>query len=135
MSQQIGDDQGWARVAAGDFLAGDGRGRPIHSWRDGPHLRPRQARPTRCRPRHHNLSGHPDPVRRLPRPSERSKWKRQQFHQLAGFLPRVQVKRDRKTESPTFSIVSYQERPNGRGKGKGKGGGFLEHPERLLHTV
>ena len=60
------------------------------------------------------------------------KWKRQQFHQLAAFFPRVQVKRDGKTKPPTFSIVSYQERPNGRGKGKGKGGGFLEHPERLF---
>jgi hypothetical protein len=61
------------------------------------------------------------------------KWKRQQFHQLAAFFPRVQVKRDGKAKPPTFSIVSFEEKPSGRvGKGKGKAGGYLEHPERLF---
>lgn len=63
------------------------------------------------------------------------KWKRQQFHQLAAFFPRVMVKRDGKTKPPSFSVASYEERTPGRGKGKGKGkggGGFLEHPERLF---
>jgi hypothetical protein len=70
------------------------------------------------------------------------KWKRQQFHQLAAFFPRVQIKRDGKTKPPTFTVVSYEEKAPAmpaRGKGKGKaaakgkgGGGFLEHPERLF---
>ena len=42
----------------------------------------------------------------------------------------MQVKRDGKTKPPTFSIISFEEKPNGRGKGKG--GGFQEHPERLF---
>lgn len=61
------------------------------------------------------------------------KWKRQQFHQLAAFFPRVMVKRDGKTMPPTFTIASYEEKAAGKGKGKGKGGaGYLEHPERLF---
>jgi hypothetical protein len=64
------------------------------------------------------------------------KWKRQQFHQLAAFFPRVQIKRDATVKPPIFSVVSYEERSGGKGKGKaGKGkaaGGFLEHPERLF---
>jgi len=71
------------------------------------------------------------------------KWKRQQFHQLAAFFPRVQVKREGQTQPPTFVVTSYEEKapPKGNGKGKGKGGkaakgkgsgGFLEHPERLF---
>ena len=53
------------------------------------------------------------------------KWKRQQFHQLAAFFPRVQVKRDGKTKPPTFSIVSYEEtaeRARAREKAKGAAG-------------
>jgi hypothetical protein len=68
------------------------------------------------------------------------KWKRQQFHQLAAFFPRVQIKREGKTQPPSFVVTSYEEKTpaGGRGKGKGKakgkggGGGFLEHPERLF---
>ncbi len=62
------------------------------------------------------------------------KWKRQQFHQLAAFFPRVQVKRDAKVKPPIYSIVSFEE-PAAKGKGKGKGkkgGDFREHPERLF---
>ncbi len=68
------------------------------------------------------------------------KWKRQQFHQLAAFFPRVQVKREGQTQPPTFVVTSYEEkspvRSNSKAKGKGAkgkgGGGFLEHPERLF---
>jgi hypothetical protein len=67
------------------------------------------------------------------------KWKRQQFHQLAAFFPRVQIKRDAKVKPPIFSVVSYEEpAAKGKGMGKGKGGkgkaagNFLEHPERLF---
>jgi hypothetical protein len=68
------------------------------------------------------------------------KWKRQQFHQLAAFFPRVQVKREGQTQPPTFVVTSYEKkapvRSNSKAKGKGAkgkgGGGFLEHPERLF---
>jgi hypothetical protein len=60
------------------------------------------------------------------------KWKRQQFHQLAAFFPRVSVRRQGQTQPPTFEVASYEEKGGGKGKGKGKGGGFLEHPERLF---
>jgi hypothetical protein len=62
------------------------------------------------------------------------KWKRQQFHQLAAFFPRVSVRRQGTTMPPTFEVASYEEKGGGKGqgKGKGKGGGFLEHPERLF---
>jgi len=55
------------------------------------------------------------------------KWKRQQFHQLAAFFPRVTVRRPKgATDFRTFEVASYEERPGG------KGGNFLEHPERLF---
>jgi Protein of unknown function (DUF1549)/Protein of unknown function (DUF1553)/EF hand len=65
------------------------------------------------------------------------KWKRQQFHQLAAFFPRVQIKRDGKVKPPIYTVVSFAEpaAAKGRGKGAAKGkaaGGFLEHPERLF---
>jgi hypothetical protein len=65
------------------------------------------------------------------------KWKRQQFHQLAAFFPRVTVRRMKGSTDPReFEVASYEEpAANGRGKGKGKGGGaggYLEHPERLF---
>jgi hypothetical protein len=62
------------------------------------------------------------------------KWKRQQFHQLAAFFPRVTVRRMKGSTDPReFEVASYDEAGPGMGKGKGKGGGnFLEHPERLF---
>src|SRR5580704_15617654 len=61
------------------------------------------------------------------------KWKRQQFHQLAAFFPRVTVRRMKGSTDPReFEVASFDE-PAANGKGKGKGGGnFLEHPERLF---
>ncbi|HEV8067204.1 MAG TPA: DUF1549 domain-containing protein [Planctomycetaceae bacterium] len=61
------------------------------------------------------------------------KWKRQQFHQLAAFFPRVTVRRMKGSTDPReFEVASFDE-PSANGKGKGKGGGnFLEHPERLF---
>jgi hypothetical protein len=63
------------------------------------------------------------------------KWKRQQFHQLASFFPRVTVRRMKGSTDPReFEVASYDEpAANGKGKGKGaKGGNFLEHPERIF---
>ena len=60
------------------------------------------------------------------------KWKRQQFHQLAAFFPRVTVRRKPGDEMPTFEVSSLEEKSGGRGKGKGGGANYLEHPERLF---
>jgi hypothetical protein len=63
------------------------------------------------------------------------KWKRQQFHQLAAFFPRMTVRRMKGSTDPReFEVVSVFDEPAGgmKGKGKGAGGGFLEHPERLF---
>jgi hypothetical protein len=60
------------------------------------------------------------------------KWKRQQFHQLAAFFPRISVRRKPGGDVRSFEVASFEERPGGRGKGPGKGGGFLENPERLF---
>ncbi|HET6326185.1 MAG TPA: DUF1549 domain-containing protein [Planctomycetaceae bacterium] len=65
------------------------------------------------------------------------KWKRHQFHQLAAFFPRVNVRRMKGSTDPrAFEVASYDEpAANGKGPGKGKGkkgGDFLEHPERLF---
>jgi hypothetical protein len=63
------------------------------------------------------------------------KWKRQQFHQLAAFFPRVSVRRHPGGDVRSFEVASYDAMAGaGNGKGKGKGGaGFREHPERLFH--
>jgi hypothetical protein len=63
------------------------------------------------------------------------KWKRQQFHQLAAFFPRVTVRRMKGSTDPReFEVASYEDPAagKGKGKGKGKGGDYLEHPERLF---
>lgn len=46
------------------------------------------------------------------------RWKREQFHELAAFFPRVAVRRDMSTQPPTFSVVvndrenNFPRRPN-----------------------
>jgi hypothetical protein len=65
------------------------------------------------------------------------KWKRQQFHQLASFFPRVTVRRMKGSADPrAYEVASYDEpAANGKGKGKGKGAkaaNLMEHPERLF---
>jgi Protein of unknown function (DUF1549)/Protein of unknown function (DUF1553) len=63
------------------------------------------------------------------------KWKRQQFHQLAAFFPRVTVRRMKGSTDPReFEIASFEApAANGRGKGKGKAPvNFLEQPEKLF---
>lgn len=59
------------------------------------------------------------------------KWKRQQFHALAAFFPRVTVRRMKGSTDPrAFEVASYEAPAGGRGKGKGVN--FKEHPERLF---
>jgi hypothetical protein len=65
------------------------------------------------------------------------KWKRQQFHQLAAFFPRLTVRRMKGSTDPReFEVASVFDEPaGGKGKGKGKGkaaGDIYEHPERLF---
>src|SRR5580704_9662276 len=61
------------------------------------------------------------------------KWKRQQFHQLAAFFPRVTVRRMKGSTDPkAFEVASYEAPAGAKGKGKGKGGNLQEHPERLF---
>ncbi len=59
------------------------------------------------------------------------KWKRQQFHALAAFFPRVTVRRMKGSTDPrAFEVASYEAPAGGRGKGKGVN--LKEHPERLF---
>jgi Protein of unknown function (DUF1549)/Protein of unknown function (DUF1553) len=61
------------------------------------------------------------------------KWKRQQFHALAAFFPRVSVRRMKGSTDPkAFEVASYEAPAGAKGKGKGKGGNLQEHPERLF---
>jgi Protein of unknown function (DUF1549)/Protein of unknown function (DUF1553) len=64
------------------------------------------------------------------------KWKRQQFHQLAAFFPRISVRRMKGSTDPReFEVASF-EAPAMNGKGKGKGGmagaTFFDNPERFF---
>jgi len=63
------------------------------------------------------------------------KWKRQQFHQLAAFFPRIVVRRMKGSADPReFEVTSFEAPAAGRGKGKAAkpAGDPLEHPERLF---
>jgi Protein of unknown function (DUF1549)/Protein of unknown function (DUF1553) len=63
------------------------------------------------------------------------KWKRQQFHQLAAFFPRVVVRRMKGSTDPReFEVASFETPAAARGKGKAAkpAGDPLEHPERLF---
>jgi hypothetical protein len=61
-------------------------------------------------------------------------WKREQFHTLAAFFPRVQLKIDRSETGPlTFSIVSFQPRPTLRnGRSAPSFDQIRENPEPLI---
>jgi hypothetical protein len=61
------------------------------------------------------------------------KWKRQQFHALAAFFPRVTVRRMKGSTDPkAYEVASYEAPAGAKGKGKGKGGNLQEHPERIF---
>ena len=51
------------------------------------------------------------------------KWKRQQFHQLAAFFPRVQVKRDGKVKPPDLLDRLLRGTSGRKEKGRGKAKG------------
>ncbi len=60
-------------------------------------------------------------------------WKREQFHGLAAFFPRLQLQPKRQTKPPSLELVSFTPAAGGRGQGPGD---FLrqihEHPEQFI---
>ena len=54
------------------------------------------------------------------------RWKRQQFHELVAFFPRVTMRR-RPTQPPTFEVASFDSGPRMRRPGMMTGRGSLEH--------
>ncbi len=54
------------------------------------------------------------------------KWKREQFHQLAAFFPRVRVRRIRDQQKRSFEVVSVNVNRQRRG------GDFRRNPQRLV---
>ncbi|MEX0728985.1 MAG: DUF1549 domain-containing protein [Planctomycetaceae bacterium] len=66
-------------------------------------------------------------------------WKRQQFHELAAFFPRVNVRRKPKTGGGAgFEVVSFTPQNGGNAKGKGNDNArqkFLENPESFIKRL
>ncbi len=60
-------------------------------------------------------------------------WKREQFHQLAAFFPRVRVRVIKDTKPRTFEVVSF-DRPDGAGRGAGFGQ-FQQNPGKLIRQL
>ncbi len=54
------------------------------------------------------------------------RWKREQFHQLAAFFPRIAVRPVKQGEERSFAVVSM-DRERGKPNKVAKGGGHLEH--------
>jgi len=52
-------------------------------------------------------------------------WKREQFHELAAYFPRVRVRQVRTEERRSFEVVSFNTKPRGRGNP-------FENPQFLL---
>jgi hypothetical protein len=47
-------------------------------------------------------------------------WKREQFHSLAAFFPRMRLDRKAQTMPPSFELVSLNVEAGGRGRGRGR---------------
>lgn len=61
------------------------------------------------------------------------KWKREQFHQLAAFFPRVSLRRDPMAGPLSFSVVSMD---NGPGRGRfGEPGAIAREPEKFIDQI
>lgn len=60
-------------------------------------------------------------------------WKREQFHQLAAFFPRVRVRLIKDSKPRTFEVVSFN-RPEGAGPGGGFGQ-FQQNPAKLFRQL
>lgn len=58
------------------------------------------------------------------------KWKREQFHQLAAFFPRVSLRREPNGGAATFTVASVEDRP-GRGR-FGEPGEISREPEKFI---
>lgn len=60
-------------------------------------------------------------------------WRREQFHQLAAFFPRVRVQRVKDSMPRRFEVVSFN-RPDGANGGN-RFGQFRQNPEKLLRQL
>ncbi len=60
-------------------------------------------------------------------------WKREQFHQLAAFFPRIRVRRVRDSMPRTFEVVSFN-RPDSANPRAGVGQ-FRQNPEKLMRLL
>lgn len=62
-------------------------------------------------------------------------WKREQFHTLAAFFPRIRVQPKRQQQPPSFEVVSLNVGPaNGR-PGQGDFLDLLQNPEKLMERA
>ena len=61
-------------------------------------------------------------------------WKREQFHTLAAFFPRIRVQPKRMQQPPSFEVVSVNAGP-ANGRGPGDVIDLLQNPERLMERV
>lgn len=61
-------------------------------------------------------------------------WKREQFHSLAAFFPRVQMRRRQEEMRVTFEIASLNVGPGGRG-GRGDFQNLQQNPERIIRLL
>src|SRR5262249_42511030 len=59
-------------------------------------------------------------------------WKREQFHSLAAFFPRMRLDRKAQTTPPSFELVSLNVDAGGRGQGRGNFQQIRENPEFLI---
>jgi hypothetical protein len=59
-------------------------------------------------------------------------WKREQFHSLAAFFPRMRLDRKAQTMPPSFELVSLNVEAGGRGRGRGNFQQFRENPQLLI---
>lgn len=63
------------------------------------------------------------------------KWKREQFHQLAAFFPRVALRRDPNAGPQSFRVASVDNGPGGRGGRFGEPGAIAREPEKFIAQV
>lgn len=60
-------------------------------------------------------------------------WKREQFHQLAAFFPRIRVRRVNDSKPRRFEVVSFNQ-PDGKNPAD-RFGQFRENPEKLIRQL
>jgi hypothetical protein len=62
------------------------------------------------------------------------KWKREQFHQLAAFFPRITLRRDQGKGILAFTVSSLEERPGGN-RPFAQPGAIAREPEKFIQLV